>query len=308
MYGADMLGSLFDETKASNKWNPKNFDNLLNRINMKLPGVNNPYLYFGMWKATFAWHLEDMSLITFLIDLVYSYIHFGVTIQEPLKALLTYNLQAPKQWYVIPPAYRQKFEVYASGIFANEAKTCPQYLRHKSCVISPTALQAQGIKVEKVVQFEGEFMITFPYAYHSGYNLGFNCAESVNFAIDSWIEVGKRASFCTCVGDSVKLDVPFLFEGKAPSVYLQPVTGPVARKMATGTSGAVAKLDLRQCALCPGTSKEGLIGTDIPGKWAHKRCGQYVPETSIGVLPDSNGEDVEIVVGIQNIPKDRWSL
>ncbi|ORY33525.1 JmjC-domain-containing protein [Rhizoclosmatium globosum] len=192
MYGADMLGSLFDETKASNKWNPKNFDNLLNRINMKLPGVNNPYLYFGMWKATFAWHLEDMDLFSI------NYIHFG----------------APKQWYVIPPAYRQKFEVYASGIFANEAKTCPQYLRHKSCVISPTALQAQGIKVEKVVQFEGEFMITFPYAYHSGYNLGFNCAESVNFAIDSWIEVGKRASFCTCVGDSVKLDVPFLFEGK----------------------------------------------------------------------------------------------
>jgi len=27
---------------------------------MEIPGVNAPYLYMGMWRATFAWHVEDM--------------------------------------------------------------------------------------------------------------------------------------------------------------------------------------------------------------------------------------------------------
>lgn len=36
-------------------------------------------------------------------------------------------------------------------------------------------------------------MITFPYAYHAGYNHGYNCAESTNFALSRWVEFGKRA-------------------------------------------------------------------------------------------------------------------
>lgn len=46
---------------------------------------------------------------------------------------------------------------------------------------------------EQITQEAGEFMVTFPYAYHAGFNHGFNCAESTNFATERWIEYGKHA-------------------------------------------------------------------------------------------------------------------
>lgn len=40
-------------------------------------------------------------------------------------------------------------------------------------------------------------MVTFPYSYHAGFNHGFNCAESTNFATERWIEYGKQAVLVT---------------------------------------------------------------------------------------------------------------
>ncbi|KAJ3291821.1 hypothetical protein HK104_005781, partial [Borealophlyctis nickersoniae] len=178
MYGADMLGTLFVQEEEQNRWNLSRLDNLLSRIKVAVPGVNTPYLYFGMWKATFAWHV------------------------------------APKQWYCIPPAQRGRFETIARGIFSDEAHKCPQFLRHKTCIISPRIIAANKVPVSRLVQRAGEFVVTFPYGYHQGFNMGLNCAESVNFALDSWVEVGKKATYCKCIGDSVKLDVAGLFESE----------------------------------------------------------------------------------------------
>lgn len=86
MYGADMPGSLFDDGTES--WNVAKLENLLDVIGQKVPGVNTAYLYLGMWKATFAWHLEDVDLYSI------NYIHFG----------------APKQWYSISQADARRFE------------------------------------------------------------------------------------------------------------------------------------------------------------------------------------------------------
>ena len=86
LYGADMPGSLFDDsTKA---WNVAKLENLLDVLGQAVPGVNTAYLYLGMWKATFAWHLEDVDLYSI------NYIHFG----------------APKQWYSISQEDARRFE------------------------------------------------------------------------------------------------------------------------------------------------------------------------------------------------------
>jgi hypothetical protein len=63
------------------------------------------------------------------------------------------------------------------------------------------------IKTFRCYQSQGEFVITRAGGYHCGFNAGFNIAEAVNFALKSWIEIGKKAGTCTCRGDSVNINM-----------------------------------------------------------------------------------------------------
>ncbi|CAF3684619.1 unnamed protein product [Adineta steineri] len=199
IYGADVSGSFYD--KNQNIWNVNNLGTILNDLETeygtKIEGVNTAYLYFGMWKATFAWHTEDMDLYSI------NYLHFG----------------APKQWYVIPPSYGKRFEKFAGICFPSLARRCPAFLRHKMTIIAPSILTKQSIPYSKMTQYENEFIITFPYAYHAGFNYGFNCAESTNFALERWIEYGKHSVQCACRHDMVKIGMDRFVLKYQPELY-----------------------------------------------------------------------------------------
>ncbi|KAI8977230.1 JmjC domain, hydroxylase-domain-containing protein [Mycotypha africana] len=291
LYGADMSGTLFDTTIEH--WNPNNLDNLLNTMKETLPGVNKPYLYFGMWKATFPWHVEDLDLYSI------NYIHFG----------------APKQWYTIPTSSYQKFEKFMQNTFYQHYKGCHEFLRHKTFIVSPKVLEENNIPFQRCVQQPGEFMITYPYGYHAGYNLDFNCAESVNFATEAWLDIGKRAKRCTCLDDdSVRIDVTSLFgrqhDEEENSTYdISHSNKPSSasrrskdmnrkkRKLMMDNSSINSTL----CKLCSSNNKTLpllQLADNVIDK-VHQLCAEAIPEIHI---------KGNVVYGIDRIPKSRWNL
>ncbi|CAF4939955.1 unnamed protein product [Pieris macdunnoughi] len=199
IYGADVNGSITDPDV--NEWNINRLGTILDFVNsdygIEIDGVNTAYLYFGMWKTTFAWHTEDMDLYSI------NYLHFG----------------DPKTWYAVPPEHGKRFERIAAGFFPTSAKTCQAFLRHKMTLISPQILKQYSVPVNKITQEAGEIMITFPYGYHAGFNHGFNCAESTNFAAPRWVEYGKRATQCTCSNDMVKISMDTFVKRFQPDRY-----------------------------------------------------------------------------------------
>ncbi|XP_064136409.1 lysine-specific demethylase 4B isoform X3 [Loxodonta africana] len=201
IYGADISGSLYDDDVA--QWNIGSLRTILDMVEREcgtvIEGVNTPYLYFGMWKTTFAWHTEDMDLYSI------NYLHFG----------------EPKSWYAIPPEHGKRLERLAIGFFPGSSQGCDAFLRHKMTLISPIILKKYGIPFSRITQEAGEFMITFPYGYHAGFNHGFNCAESTNFATLRWIDYGKVATQCTCRKDMVKISMDIFVRILQPERYEQ---------------------------------------------------------------------------------------
>jgi len=187
IYGADMVGSLFGDDDACS-WNVNNLDSILTLIGSDLPGVSNAMLYIGTWRALFAFHVEDMNLYSI------NYLHTG----------------AAKSWYSVPVRYKQSFENMAESYFTTEHRQCKEFLRHKTKLFSPSKLKESGIDFSTVLQEPGEFVVTFPGAYHAGFNHGFNIAEATNFATPRWIDIGRKAKRCVCRPHSVQIDVDML--------------------------------------------------------------------------------------------------
>lgn len=123
LYGADVQGSLMGKSDCSG-WHLDRLDTVLSQCAGKsLGGITRAMLYFGSWRAMFAWHKEDLDLYSI------NYLHGG----------------APKLWYAVPPPLAGRFEAMADGWFPQERMRCKEYLRHKTCMMSPSVLRGSNI-------------------------------------------------------------------------------------------------------------------------------------------------------------------
>ncbi|KAK2079606.1 hypothetical protein QBZ16_002001 [Prototheca wickerhamii] len=191
LYGADTPYSFFDD-KLEYGWNLRRLGCLLSDYDVpEIPGVTSPMAYFGSWKSFFGWHKEDIDLYSI------NYNHVG----------------AAKIWYCVSPRDGPKFDAMARSLFPELHAACPAFVRHKDILISPRLLRAGGVPFVQARQEPGEFIVLNAAAYHSGFNLGFNLAEAVNFALPEWLDIGRHAVNCECqaMPDAVCLDMGIFF-------------------------------------------------------------------------------------------------
>lgn len=140
-----------------------------------IPGVTSPMVYIGMLFSWFAWHVEDHELHSL------NFLHTG----------------SPKTWYAVPGDYAFSFEevirCHAYGETTDRLAALA-LLGEKTTLLSPEVLVASGIPCCRLVQNPGEFVVTFPRAYHVGFSHGFNCGEAANFGTPQWLTVAKEAA------------------------------------------------------------------------------------------------------------------
>ena len=120
-----------------------------------------------------------------------------------LASINTNFFGEPKIWIVIPPKFGHLLEklvkelVLQNDALSLEYEDCNDSpLRHKSFILSPELLKKHQIPFNVIVQHVNETVITLPYAYHGGFNIGFNLAQATNIATPSWIPYAKVAKMC----------------------------------------------------------------------------------------------------------------
>ena len=75
---------------------------------------------------------------------------------------------------------------------------------HKRFLIHPDILRKHGITCSRIVQEQGDLIVTFPGAFHFGYNTAYNIAEATNFATHEWYSMGSlkqswKLGPCSCL-------------------------------------------------------------------------------------------------------------
>ena len=166
LYAVDENSSIFPYDLTL--WN---FNNLPDSINS-----SNRHLLAGQAKSIFPWHLDEQNKCSV------NYLHFG----------------GPKQWYSIPCTNTDQFLEILSKELSGNKENCPAFIKHQNIITSPDFLKNKNIKFNRVVQFQHEFIITFPYSLYSGFNYGYNFGESIEFILEQQTVVRKQPLKCGC--------------------------------------------------------------------------------------------------------------
>lgn len=139
-----------------------------------ISGMSVPWIYVGGPFSTFCWHKEDHYTMSA------NYSHLG----------------SPKQWYGVPSECCEEFESRVKDMIGPDIGRKQSDLMHQLVSQIPLEdiyLGDSALRIYKAVQREGEFVITFPMAYHSGFNYGFNVNEAVNFTNVEWMKYSPMA-------------------------------------------------------------------------------------------------------------------
>lgn len=159
---------------AESSWNLNNLPvlegSVLGHINADISGMKVPWMYVGMCFATFCWHNEDHWSYSI------NYLHWG----------------EPKTWYGVPGDKAENFELSMKSAAPELFDSQPDLLHQLVTIMNPNVLMDAGVPVFRTDQQAGEFVITFPRAYHAGFNQGYNFAEAVNFAPADWLKMGRE--------------------------------------------------------------------------------------------------------------------
>uniref|UniRef100_A0A182RQF4 [histone H3]-trimethyl-L-lysine(4) demethylase n=1 Tax=Anopheles funestus TaxID=62324 RepID=A0A182RQF4_ANOFN len=171
-----------DQEYAESSWNLNNLpvldESILGHINADISGMKVPWMYVGMCFATFCWHNEDHWSYSI------NYLHWG----------------EPKTWYGVPGSRAEDFELAMKSAAPELFHSQPDLLHQLVTIMNPNILMNADVPVYRTDQHAGEFVVTFPRAYHAGFNQGYNFAEAVNFAPADWMKMGRE-----CVNHYSKL-------------------------------------------------------------------------------------------------------
>uniref|UniRef100_A0A8C8SDB6 Lysine-specific demethylase 5A n=1 Tax=Pelusios castaneus TaxID=367368 RepID=A0A8C8SDB6_9SAUR len=163
-----------EEEYALSGWNLNNMpvleQSVLAHINADISGMKVPWLYVGMCFSSFCWHIEDHWSYSI------NYLHWG----------------EPKTWYGVPSHAAEQLEEVMRELAPELFESQPDLLHQLVTIMNPNVLTEHGVPVYRTNQCAGEFVVTFPRAYHSGFNQGYNFAEAVNFCTADWLPIGRQ--------------------------------------------------------------------------------------------------------------------
>ncbi|KAJ8386387.1 hypothetical protein AAFF_G00170920 [Aldrovandia affinis] len=163
-----------DQSYLSCGWNLNNMammePSVLTHVTADICGMKLPWLYVGMCFSSFCWHIEDHWSYSI------NYLHWG----------------EPKTWYGAPGYAAGQLENVMKKLAPELFEAQPDLLHQLVTIMNPNTLMSHGVPIYRTNQCAGEFVITFPRAYHSGFNQGFNFAEAVNFCTVDWMPLGRQ--------------------------------------------------------------------------------------------------------------------